>query len=112
MKESLCRVSDGRKIIPNHHHPLTTGVVGTTVKDRSQNTNNIQGDHVVGEDIRVARCYRGNGALMPPSPETHPEDEDVERQEEKKVGEGKSDEDEGANSAVKACKEVRVEGGV
>ena len=64
-------------------------VVAKSIADWSKNTKNLQKDHVVGEDVRVACCcpcwYR---ALMPPLLETHVEDEDVEWEEEDEVDEG------------------------
>lgn len=63
-------------------------IVGTKkVQAQSQDADQLQDDHVEGEDVRVARHWTcgGSGALFPPSLAAHTEDEDEEREEEEEA---------------------------
>lgn len=74
MKQHLSRHDDNEKV-NRLHHPWIT-IEGTKTEEvASHNSNQLHGDHVVGEDVQVVRGYVGRGSM-----ETQAEDKDAERE--------------------------------
>lgn len=87
-------------------HVQILHVNATTGDHAPGNAEQLHGDHVVREEVRVAhrRC-RGAGAGFPPVLETLGEDEDAERKHDRGVGQDEAGEDEGARSQDEAVHE-------
>ena len=84
--------------------------MGTTTSDCGpEDTNQLYDDHVVGEDIGVARGHVG--ALLAPSLETEVEDVDVEREEEEDADDGEGGDVHSANCRSEAGHEKQQAGG-
>ncbi len=88
VKQSLSWENNTGKKHSRDQHRHISHVNAQSIDERSKNTKKLHEDHVEGEEVGVAgrlRCR--HRARMPPSLESHVEDEDVERQEEE-VDEG------------------------
>lgn len=61
-------------------------VATETGKTRPKHTDQLQGDHVVGEEVRVAHCCCRTEALLPPLLETQVDDKETQWEKEDEVG--------------------------
>ena len=83
VKQSLSNWDDKVDVHPYHQYHSFISVDAITQEAEPQETDQVQGRHVKGEDVRVTRqCCRGHRTLFPPSLEAYEEDEDEEWKEE------------------------------
>lgn len=82
------------------HKPLDINIEADAVEDGSQETDDLQGCHVVGDEVRVAG---GKGAPLPPPLAANIEDGDKKREEKQEVHYGERGEYNGARCGVKAA---------
>lgn len=103
VKEHLYARDDGKHVAahPQHHRVIEEGTAAAD--DGPGDTEQLHGDHVVGEDI--CGIHRAAAAVLAPALEASVEDIDGEGQEEQDVGDGEGCEDAGAGRCVEAAVE-------
>lgn len=107
MKLSLSEGDESTNVAASRHQRAIH--VATTKKaDVPREFDQLHGDGVVHEEVRVTRGCSGGGGLFPPLL-VHQVEDEYEEEEEEKRGDGESREDKYANSETATCVGVKCD---